>query len=105
MGNKLIADMARLARHNSVGVVNHLAAPTSDECPMIDDLMIIVHNWHAYEIKSCCFDYCELYSAYQMKGNSGADAGIIPLFHDKYVMRYYIDENGIWAAGLYVLKT
>jgi hypothetical protein len=64
MGNKLITDKAGLARHDSVGVVNHLAAPTTVECPMIDDLMIIVHNWDAYDVKSCCFDYCELYTAY-----------------------------------------
>ncbi len=87
MGSKLIADMARLARHNSVGVVNHLATPTSVECPMIDDLMITVHYWDSYEIKSCCFDECELDSAYQIKGNLGADASIVPLFHDKTVMR------------------
>jgi hypothetical protein len=51
MGNKLIADLARLAGQNSVGVVNHLAIPISVECPMIDDLMITVHNWDIYEIK------------------------------------------------------
>jgi hypothetical protein len=35
----------------------------------------------------------------------GADAGIIPLFHDKNVMRDFSDENGLWAAVLTVLKT
>ena len=49
MEKKLIANMARLACQDSVGVMNHLAAPTSVECPMIDDLMITVHNWDAYE--------------------------------------------------------
>ncbi len=46
-----------------------------------------------------------MYTANQIKGNLGADAGIVPLFHDKNVMRDYIDENGIWAALLVVLKT
>jgi hypothetical protein len=39
-----------------------------------------------------------MYTAYKIKGNEGADAGIVPLFHDKNVMRDYVDENGIWAA-------
>jgi hypothetical protein len=95
MGNKLIADRARLTRQDIVGVVNQLVAPTTVECPMIDDLMIIVHNWDAYEVKSGCFDYCELYTTYQIKGNLGADAGIVPLFHDKNVMRDYVDVNGV----------
>jgi len=105
MGNKLIADIARLAGQASIGVMNDIAVPTTVECPMIDDLMIPVHHWETYEVKSCCFDYCELYTAYQIKGNLGADAGIVPLFHDKNVMRDFVDENGIWAAVLVILKT
>jgi hypothetical protein len=72
---------------------------------MIDDLIITVHIWDAYEFKSCRFDNRELYTAYQIKGNLGADAGIVPLFHDNNVMRDYVDENGIWAAVLVILKT
>ena len=60
---------------------------------MIEDFMILVHNWDANEVKSSCFDYYELYSAYQIKSNLGADAGIVPLFHDTNVMRDHIDEN------------
>jgi len=56
MGNKLIAYKVWLADQDIVGVMKHLAAPTLVECPMIDDLMITVHNWDIYEIKSCCFD-------------------------------------------------
>ncbi len=67
--------------------------------------MITVHNWDAYEVKSFCFDYCELYTAYPIKGYLGADAGIVPLFHDKNVMRDYVDENGIQAAVLVILRT
>ncbi len=52
MGNTLIADMVRLTRKNSVGVVNHLATPTSVECPMIDGLMFSAHNWDTDELKS-----------------------------------------------------
>ena len=53
MGNKLVADRVKLSGQGSVGVVNHLATPTTVECPMIYDLMIPVHHWDAYEIKSC----------------------------------------------------
>ena len=59
---------------------------------MIEDFMIRVHNWNANDIKSSCFDYYELYSAYKIKSNLGADAVIVPLFHDKNAMRDYIDE-------------
>ena len=85
--------------------MNHLAVPTTVECPIIDDLKITVHNLDACEVKSCCFDYCELYTAYQIKGNLGADAGIVPPFHDKNVMIDYVDEKYIWAAVLVILKT
>ena len=37
-------------------------------------------------------------------GNLGADAGIIPLFHDKNVMRDFSDEKGLWGAIVTVLK-
>ena len=80
MGSKLIAGRARLAGHGNVGVVNHLAAPTTVECPMIEDSMITIHNWDAYEVKSCCFDYCEMYTAYHIKGNLGADAALFRSF-------------------------
>ncbi len=63
-----------------------------------------MRNWDANEVKSTCFDYCELYTAHRIKGNSGADARIVPLFHDKNVMRDYIDENGLWAAILIARK-
>ncbi len=43
--------------------------------------------------------------AYQIKSKLGADAGIVPLFHDKNAMRDYIDENGVWAAVQEVMKT
>jgi hypothetical protein len=55
-------------------------------------------------VKSKCFDYCELYTAHLINSNLGAEAGIIPLFHDKNAMRDYIDENGLWAAILIALK-
>jgi hypothetical protein len=96
--------MDRLARQNSVGVVNRFAALMTVPCPMIEDFMIPFHNWDANEVKSSCFDYCDLYSAYQIEISLGADAGIMPLFHDKNAMRDYIDENGVWAAVLDVLK-
>ncbi len=44
------------------------------------------------------------YTAYQINSNLGANAGIIPLFHNKNVMRDFIDENGLWAAVLVALK-
>ncbi len=92
LGNKNTTDRDRLERQNSVGVVNHFAARTTVPCPMIEDFMIPVHNWDANEVKSSCFDYYELYSAYQIKSNLGAGVGIVPLFHDKNVMRDYIDK-------------
>ncbi len=90
-------------RLNSL-VMNH-AIPTTIECPLIEELMITVQNWEAHENKSCCFDYCELYTAYQISRNLGVDAGIVPHFHDQNTMRDFTDENGIWAAILVVLKT
>ncbi len=82
--------------------MNH-AIPNTIECPLIEELMINVHNWEAHENKSYCFDYCELYTAYQIKNNMDVDAGILPQFHDKKSMRDFIDDNGIWAAILVVL--
>ncbi len=64
LGNKVTVDMDILVRHNSVGVVNHVSAPTTVPCPVIEDFMILIYNWDANETKSSCFDYCELYSAY-----------------------------------------
>ena len=89
--------------HN--GDIAPFVVPNSMQCPIIHDISIIVHHWDSNENKAHCFDYCEIYTAFQIKGNLGADAGIIPLFHDKNVMRDFSDENGLWAAVLTVLKT
>jgi hypothetical protein len=72
---------------------------------MIDELRITIHNWEAHKNKSCCFDYCEFYTAFQISSNLGADAGIVPQFPDKNAMHDFADENGIWAAVLVVLRT
>jgi hypothetical protein len=109
MANKLIADKAALDEHLIAGVghgaINPEAFPTTVECPNIDDLIIPVYEWDGRDDKSHCIDFGEMYTAYQIKSNLGADAGIIPLFHDKHAMRDFNDENGIWAAVLVALKT
>ena len=68
-------------------------------------MIIPVYDWDNRDDKSHCIDFGELYTAYQIRSNLGADAGIIPLFHDKHIMRDFSDENGIWAAVLVALKT
>ncbi len=72
---------------------------------MIEEISINVHHWETNDINSNRFDYCELYTAFQIKDNLGADAGIIPLFHDTNAMRDFSDENGLWAAIVTVLKS
>jgi len=72
---------------------------------MIEEVSINVHHWETNDIKSKCFDYCELYTAFYIKYNLGADAGIIPLVHYKNAMRDFSDENGLWAAIITGLKS
>ncbi len=72
---------------------------------MIEEVMTKVHHWETNDIKSNCFDYCEFYTAFQIKGNLGVDAGIISLFHDKNAMRDFNDENGLWTTIVTALKS
>ena len=72
---------------------------------MIEYVTTKVHHWETKDIKSKCFDYCKLYTDYQITKNLGADAGIIPLFHDKNAMRDFSDENGLWEAYVAALKS
>jgi hypothetical protein len=109
MANKLIDDKAALDAHLisgvGLGAANPEAIPTTVDCPYIEDLIIPVYDWENRDNKSHCFDFGEMCTAYQIRSNMGADAGIIPLFHDKHVMRDFSDENGIWAAVLVALQT
>ncbi len=68
---------------------------------MLEEVTTKVHHWENYDIKSNCFDYCEMYTAYQIKENLGSDVGIISLYHDKYSMRDFSDENGLWGSNCY----
>ena len=72
---------------------------------MLEEVINKVHYWETNDIKSNCFDYCEMYTAYQIKENLGADAGIIPLFHDKNAKRDFSGENGLWVAIVTALKS
>ena len=62
---------------------------------MLEEVSTEVHHWETNDIKSNCFDYCELYTTLLIKDNLGADAGIMPLFHDKNAMRDFSDKNGL----------
>ncbi len=55
----------KLAEKLNSLVMNH-AIPNKIECPLIEELMLTAHNWEAHEKKSCCFDYCELYTVYHI---------------------------------------
>ncbi len=89
LGNKILADKltqtcANLEiQHGDIGEDVPFGIPNTIKCPMLEKVAAKVHNWETNDIKSKCFDYCELYTAYQIKENLGADAGIIPLYHDK----------------------
>ncbi len=88
-----------------IGEIVPFDVPNTIQCPKIEDISINVHHWDAVEIKSNCFDYCELYTAFQIKHNLGADGSIIPLLHDTNAMLDFSDENGLWAAIVTVLKS
>jgi hypothetical protein len=108
MANKLIADKASLYEHLiggvGLGAVNPDAVPTTVECPNIDDLIIPVYDWEDRDNKSHCIDFGELYTAYQIRSNLGADAGIIPLFHDKHVICDFSDEMAFGQQFWLLLK-
>ncbi len=73
MGNKILAD--KLTRtcanleiqHGGIGQVIHFVVPNTIQCLVIDEVATKVHHWDTNDIKSNCFDYCELYTAYQIK--------------------------------------
>jgi hypothetical protein len=84
MGNKIIAYGANLEnQQGGIGVIAPYVVPYTVQCPTIVDIFIIAHHWEINDIKSKCFDCCELYTVFHIKNNLGADAGIVPLFHDK----------------------
>ncbi len=66
-----------------MGEIVPFVVPDTVKCPVFEEIMTKVHHWDTTDTKSNNFDYCELYTAFQIKKNLGADAGIIPLFHDK----------------------
>lgn len=106
LGNEIKDSQNELEhQEGGIGVIAPFVIPDVIQCPIMAEILIPVHHWDTNENKSHCFDYCELYTAYQIKGNLGADAGIVPLFHDKNAMRDFTDENGLWAAIVTVLKS
>jgi hypothetical protein len=66
MGNKIIAYGANLEnQQGGIGVIAPYVVPdTIYSCPMIEDIFINIHHWETNDIKSKCFDYCELYIAF-----------------------------------------
>jgi len=106
LANKLTQTCANLEiQHGGIGEVVPFVVPNTIQCPMLEEVSTEVHHWETNNIKSNGFDYCELYTAFQIKDNLGADAGIISLFHDKNAMRDSCDENGLWAAIVIALKS
>jgi hypothetical protein len=82
--DKLTQTCANLEiQHGGIGEVVPFVVLDTIQCPMLEEVTTKVHHWETNDIKSNCFDYCEMYTAFQIKDNLGADAGIIPLFHDK----------------------
>jgi hypothetical protein len=104
LGNEILADKltqtcANLEiQHEGNGEVVPFVCPNIIQCPMLEEVTTKVHHLETNDIKSNGFVYFEMYTAYQIKENLGADAGIIPMFHDKNAMRDFSDENGLWAA-------
>ena len=95
LAEKLTQTCATLGiQHGGIGEVVPFVVPKTIQCPMLEEITTKIRHWETNDIKSNCFDYCELYTAYRIKENLGADAGIIPLFHDKNAMRDFSDENG-----------
>ncbi len=80
-------------QHESIGEVVPFVVPNTIQCPMLEEVSTKVHHWETNDTKSDFFDYCELYTAFQIEGNFGADAGIIPLIHDKNTILDFSDEN------------
>jgi len=78
-------------QHGGIGEVVPFVVSNTIQCPILEEVFTKVHHWETDDIKSNCFDYCELYTAFQIKSNLGADAGIIPLFHDKNALRDFSD--------------
>jgi len=89
----------------NVEIVRFDVVSNTIQCPMIKEASINVHHWETNDIKSNCFDCCELYMAFQIKDNLGDDAGIIPLFRDKNAMRDFTDASGLCATIVTVLKS
>ncbi len=81
-----------------LGVIAPIVVPLNVPCQMLEDILISIYHWDANEIKSNCFDYCQLYTTFQIKGNLSVNVIIIPLFHDKNAMRNLNDENGLLAV-------
>jgi len=78
------------------GPVAPAIAPTEIQCIVIENLMTPVYLWDALNaVKSKCFDYCEFYSTYHIKGNLGIHVGIITRFHDNDAMRDFADDYGL----------
>jgi len=95
LGNRMSAYRNNLEnQQGGIGIIAPFVVPNTIQCIMIEEAFIInVHHWETNDIKSNCFDYCELYTAFRIKDNLGVDAGIIPLFHDKNATRDFNDEN------------
>jgi hypothetical protein len=87
------------------GLVTPSIVPAQVKSSVINDFLIPVHNWDTNAIKSNCFDYCELHSAYHIKDNLGVGVGIIPLFHDPKAMTDFDDEHGLSLSINNALKS
>jgi len=111
LGNTIIADKLmrtcvnlEIQQGGTREIVPFVVSDTI-QCPMIEEVPIIVHHWGTNDIKLNCYDYCELYTAFHITDNLDADAGIVPLFHDKNAMRDFRDENRLRAAIVTVLTS